>query len=661
MDEDLIIWSDMSFTLEAFVQSFPQFPQLVQVESGVYSENDAQTLSAGQILKLQLIKRTDKILAKVTGESQGFFIPVNSKGKVQILPTVCQDVYYSVQDFVDDTCVKFISVVHDSPPSLRLKAGDILEVKKTIEEKHGKYVECKFVNKTQDSVKLPLDFKAAFKPLAQANQYEFVDALQRFTLPIRVKFVFGEILLHDSGVPLVGSVLLKEKREESTIICTSRTYDKVTVLMVPLHLDVSVRPAKGAFVNDKEYVRICKNIHDGVDLEKVDVSLVNVPRLCEESVEEVVYDYAEVKPLLPPRDRPGSPLETSDDEYWDVDPSPPRKPPLPRPISAPKPGKLKSADPLVSNLKLVEYGQGRSERGLKSNLGFAKNYLGAKCFDKEALPPALMRTVSRGYHKVLPEIADRVASQRYNNVLPKSDKSEHLASRIPCLKESRIVEATMARNNERVDKKNRFEDNPEYCNDDDDDDDDDDNEDDVDKDYLEDYIYMDDPFLDDDSDSDDHGSTSAQGNDSSTPSTPRKPLKTKPKSLLEKITTKQVTRCLFPKNFSKGNRIAPRHLPAPSPMNSSRVQPTSSSHCVSNQSGFTGFPDDISCLTVAEVGVCLKKLNLGKYVQTFESKQIDGDMLTSLTDEASLKSLGVSEMFDRRKMLRFIQGWRPKV
>ena len=566
MDEKHIIWSDMSLTLKAFVQLFPQFPQLVQIESGVYSENDAQTLSAGQILKLQLIKRTDKILARVTGENQEFLIPVNSKGKVQILPTVCKDVYYSVQDVADDTCVKFISVVHDSPPTLRLKAGDILKIKKTIEEKFGKYIECEFVNKTQDSVKIPLDFKAAFKPLAQANQYEFHEALQQFALPIRVKFVSGEISLHDSTRPLVGSVLLKEKREESTVICTSRSYDKVTVVMVPLHLDVTVRPAQGAFVKDKEYVRICKNFHDGVDLENLDISLLNAPKLCEDGVEEVIYDYAEVKPPLPPRNRPGSPLETSDDEYWDVDPCPPRNPPLPARIPAPKPGKFKSANPLASSLKFGEYRQGLSDRGLRSNLGFAKNYPRDKCFD----------------------------------------------------------------------------------------------ENDEDEDSIEDYIYMDDPFSGDDSDADDHGSTSAQGNDSCTPSTPREPLKTEPKRLLEKIATKRVTRCLFPRKISKGNKDASRHLTAPSPVTSSGVRPASNSHSVSNQSAFARFPDDISCLTIAEVGVCLQKLNLGKYVQGFESKQIDGDMFSSLTDEASLKSVGVTDMFDRRKMLRFIRGWRPK-
>ena len=51
--------------------------------------------------------------------------------KVERLTEVC-----SVQDAVDATCMRFIRVVHDAPPTYKVKAGDILKIKKTIEENH---------------------------------------------------------------------------------------------------------------------------------------------------------------------------------------------------------------------------------------------------------------------------------------------------------------------------------------------------------------------------------------------------------------------------------------------------------------------------------------------------------------------------------------------
>ena len=78
--------------------------------------------------------------------------------KVERLTEVC-----SVQDAVDATCVRFIRVVHDAPPTYKMKAGDTLEIKKTIEENHKHKIECEFVNKTIDSVKLPLDCKISFE------------------------------------------------------------------------------------------------------------------------------------------------------------------------------------------------------------------------------------------------------------------------------------------------------------------------------------------------------------------------------------------------------------------------------------------------------------------------------------------------------------------
>ena len=525
---ETIVWSTKTYSLMEFINS-DRFllPQLVQVESGIYSENDAKTLSQGQILFLHFTKRTDKVRAKVTGEKE-FFIPINFPCKVSILPTVCEDVYYSVQDIADATWVKFFRVVHDSPPTFRLKAGDIMEIKRTFEEKREQYIECEFVNKTRDSVKLPLLFKAAFEPLESAELHDFTEVLHRFRFPIRVKFTSGEAILNpevndDIEWPPVGSVLLKEKIEESTVICTSRADNKVTILLIPTDLDVTVYPALGALTNDKGYARFCKNIHDGADLQKAtNLFILNASKLStERDVElEVLDAYEEIKPPIPPRSPPGMPsLEEDDIGYAKVrytkraeEFTP--KPPLKRyPVPAPR---LKRP---------------HAYKQVSSSCGSS------------------LRTVSQ------------------------SDDSEF----------------------EGVGNQDEFDDN-DGSNDDD----------------VFDYDHAD-QFRREASVNEAEATYSA----------------TVPHEL--------------PCSKNKHGKETTLHSP------------------VSVEISTLDFPDDLLPLSVSEVGINLKKLNMGEYVEMFESNQIDGKMLVTLTDESSLISVGVSKRIDQRKLLRFIHGgWRPK-
>ena len=130
-----ITWSAQSCTLKTFVDRYA-LPQLVRVEDGFYSNDNAKTLSKGQIFTLHFTKRTDKLLVQAADHKQ-YLVPVNSPCKVEILPKNCQEMYNSVEDIVHAWTsgdFKFIRVVHDGPSSMRIKAGDILKLKKTVEE-----------------------------------------------------------------------------------------------------------------------------------------------------------------------------------------------------------------------------------------------------------------------------------------------------------------------------------------------------------------------------------------------------------------------------------------------------------------------------------------------------------------------------------------------
>ncbi|XP_048473253.1 uncharacterized protein LOC109936168 isoform X2 [Rhincodon typus] len=70
-------------------------------------------------------------------------------------------------------------------------------------------------------------------------------------------------------------------------------------------------------------------------------------------------------------------------------------------------------------------------------------------------------------------------------------------------------------------------------------------------------------------------------------------------------------------------------------------------------------PDDIQHLNVDEVCDCLNLLNMGMYIEIFQSQQVDGRLLFDLDRDMMLNTFGMSN-FHIVKLIRFREGWRPK-
>lgn len=70
-------------------------------------------------------------------------------------------------------------------------------------------------------------------------------------------------------------------------------------------------------------------------------------------------------------------------------------------------------------------------------------------------------------------------------------------------------------------------------------------------------------------------------------------------------------------------------------------------------------PQDLSTLSVTDVLKCLNALNMKKFEDIFSERQVDGNMLVCL-DEEALESIGM-DRFHRLKLLKFIAGWRPQL
>ena len=70
-------------------------------------------------------------------------------------------------------------------------------------------------------------------------------------------------------------------------------------------------------------------------------------------------------------------------------------------------------------------------------------------------------------------------------------------------------------------------------------------------------------------------------------------------------------------------------------------------------------PLDLSGLSVSQVSDILRNLNMGQHADRFEDEMIDGKFLMELT-ESDLELFEI-EGFYRKKLLRFINGWRPQI
>ncbi|XP_067829349.1 uncharacterized protein [Heptranchias perlo] len=87
---------------------------------------------------------------------------------------------------------------------------------------------------------------------------------------------------------------------------------------------------------------------------------------------------------------------------------------------------------------------------------------------------------------------------------------------------------------------------------------------------------------------------------------------------------------------------------------SSDIQTCEAKHIAS----MSEVPKDLQHLSVGEVCDCLNLLNMGKYIETFHSQQVDGQLLFDLDRDMMKNTFGMNN-FHIIKMMRFRGGWRP--
>lgn len=267
-----LIWSKVEYKLRDFVDKFV-LPQIVRVEDGYYGPTEDSCLGSEQILTLHAVRSTEKIRAK-DHRNRDIHIPMNCSQRVELRPHNLKDVYESVRE-LSLAFPRFVRVVQGyynlENEEQCVSPGDKLELKKITRGDVEDVLE--FENQERVKVRLPMSVVAGFQPLVDGREYYLKELTNSMKPPLLFQFVDSQMDIRGAAnvfSSTLGVLKLQDIYRDETIICTTKESNLRYVVTVPKNLEVTVTVAEGALVGDKDYVRICHSLHDGVSLAKVD-------------------------------------------------------------------------------------------------------------------------------------------------------------------------------------------------------------------------------------------------------------------------------------------------------------------------------------------------------------------------------------------------------
>ena len=308
---DSLVWSDDEYEISEFLEEF-HLPQIVQVQEGVYESTNEKTMPAGQILKLHTFQHTEKAIGE-TSKGDEIRIPLSCPQKLVVLPDNCDGTECESVEELYQLSPKYARAI-DTLQRPHIAGGAIFELKAKTLLSSKWYLELKNMAKPHNRVQIPFSMSARFQPLEDYKTFFLVEAINQFSFPFRVKFIdtmgkqtnsSDECLAqeHRVDLPSQGPITLYNRREETIVIATTRYGRNVTVVSFPTDLSIKFSPALGLLRGDSNYARICKEFHDGVDLEKIKKIDKLDAFFSRDTVQQVdLADYEEIPPVVPPRD-----------------------------------------------------------------------------------------------------------------------------------------------------------------------------------------------------------------------------------------------------------------------------------------------------------------------------------------------------------------------
>ena len=314
---DNLIWSDVEYKLNNFVDRFP-LPQIVKVTEGYYGPTEESCIGAEQILTLHCVKTTEKVLAR-DRKKRELNIPLNCSQKVEIRPVDFRGIYETVEE-ISRIPTKFVRVTQGyyglDEDSVCVNPGDKLEVMRVEHGLGGKEDCVLFHNEERSPIRLSFSVSAGFQALFDGREYylkELVSSSPK--LPLYFQFITPPSITRLSSEQVfntsLGVLSLERVYEDATVICTTKEGGVRTVVNCPKHLPITINVARGALSDDKDYVRICRIFHDGVSLAKIEnMEIQNIY-----ASRDTIREYEYIQDILPPPPVPVRDKSSSDNTY----------------------------------------------------------------------------------------------------------------------------------------------------------------------------------------------------------------------------------------------------------------------------------------------------------------------------------------------------------
>lgn len=161
---------------------------------------------------------------------------------------------------------------------MTIESGERLEVIRTAEQplrqRITKEKHLKFKNVKGDEFELPLNCSPGFKELLQLEPCFFAEAVNKNTLPFYASFVNKTEFIgrkENQSFSKFGVIKFKEVYKEDLIIASCGHFSVRVIFTIPKEIDVTVRVACGALINDAEYAGMCQGYNN---YKKIDVLAV---------------------------------------------------------------------------------------------------------------------------------------------------------------------------------------------------------------------------------------------------------------------------------------------------------------------------------------------------------------------------------------------------
>lgn len=253
-------WSEETYRLDE-VGHKCSLPQVIQVTEGIYTSNEVDSFSAGDILKIDQCVQLQKVVAQVaktpvkpTGRDSEYdflkeviLIPLNYKGKLKVI--IEKKKYNTVRELATDLpqyaeFLQALTVSVEDGKCLNIAAGTKVELDRV------RLGPDRLIMRTTDGgrrqVEVLLSKRCQFRSTQDETEYTLTEMIERYQLPQTIQFLDSRVEQSDTQDPLeeLGqtvtvpvSVLRINKIVSQTVLIghySEPDTHKRTIVVVPL-------------------------------------------------------------------------------------------------------------------------------------------------------------------------------------------------------------------------------------------------------------------------------------------------------------------------------------------------------------------------------------------------------------------------------------------